>query len=158
MHPELSYGIATPDQMIGLSGRQILQAMIDGLLPAPPIGRTMRFRLTEVGEGTAVFEGEPHADLLNPMGVIHGGWALALLDSVTGCAGQTLLPAGVGYTTVETKLNFCRAITVGTGTVRAEARVVSQGSRILTTEGWLRSTQGRMLAHGTSTLMVLEAR
>lgn len=158
MPSELRYGVATPEQIAGLSGRQILQAMIDGLLPAPTMGRTMHFRLTEVGEGTATFEGEAGPDLLNPRGVVHGGWALALLDSVTGCAGQTLLPAGAAYTTIETKLNFCRPITLSTGPVRAEARVVSQGSRILTTEGWLKNAEGRLLAHGTSTLMVLEPR
>jgi uncharacterized protein (TIGR00369 family) len=58
----------------------------------------------------AVFEGEPGGHLLNPMGVVHGGWTMTLIDSATGCAAHTLLPAGVGYTTVETKVNFSRPI------------------------------------------------
>ena len=80
-----------------------MQAMIDGSIPAPPIAQTLCFWLVEVGDGTAVFEGEAGAHLLNPLGAVHGGWALTLIDSATGCAGHTLLPAGVGYASVETK-------------------------------------------------------
>ncbi|WP_371704477.1 hotdog domain-containing protein [Cupriavidus sp. L7L] len=40
------------------------------------------------------------------MGSVHGGWPLTLIDSATGCAANSLLPAGVGYTTVETKGQF----------------------------------------------------
>jgi uncharacterized protein (TIGR00369 family) len=89
------------------------------------------------------------------MGVVHGGWALTMIDSVTACAAQTLLPAGVGSTTIETKANFSRRITPDTGRVRAEARVVSQGRQIISAQGQLCSADGRVLAHGTSTIMVL---
>ena len=85
-----------------MSGRELLEGMVAGRLPLPPIGKTLTFRLVEVGEGTAVFEGDPGEQLLNPMGIVHGGWALTLIDSAAGCAAHTLLPAGVGYTTVET--------------------------------------------------------
>src|SRR5271156_5503942 len=105
---DVAYGLATSAQIAGMTGKQILQAIIDGELPAPPIAQTLSFRLTEVGDGFAAFEGEPGPHLLNPMGGVHGGWALTLIDSAAGCAGQTLLPAGSGYATVETKANFSR--------------------------------------------------
>jgi uncharacterized protein (TIGR00369 family) len=89
------------------------------------------------------------------MGTVHGGWALTLIDSVAGCAGYSLLPAGVGYATIETKGNFSRPLTADTGRVRAEARVVAQGRQIISAEAHLRDAKGRVLAHGTSTLMVL---
>ena len=117
---DVAYGLATSAQIAGMTGKQILQAIIDGELPAPPIAQTLSFRLTEVGDGFAAFEGEPGPHLLNPMGGVHGGWALTLIDSAAGCAGQTLLPAGAGYATVETKANFSRPITKDTGRVRAE--------------------------------------
>jgi len=108
---DIAYGLPTSAQVAGMTGKQILQAIIDGELPQPPIAQTLSFWLTEVGDGFAAFEGEPGAHLLNPMGGVHGGWALTLIDSAVGCAGQTLLPAGTGYATVETKANFSRPIT-----------------------------------------------
>jgi len=155
---ERHYGIASAEEMAGLSGREMLQAMIEGQLPSPPISRTLDFRLVEVGDGRAAFEGEPSADLFNPLGTVHGGWALTLIDSATGCAVHSRLPAGVGYTTIETKVNMTRAITADTGTVRAEGRVVAEGRRIVTTEARLLDGSGRILAHGTSTIMVLPPR
>ena len=92
--------------------------------------------------------------MLNPLGTVHGGWALTLIDSATGCAAHTLLPQGVGYTTVETKVNFTRPIKHDTGRVRAEGRVVSRGRQIMTAEAACSISEGRLLAHGTSTLMV----
>jgi uncharacterized protein (TIGR00369 family) len=153
--PEISYGIATPGDIAGKTGREFLQAVINGTLPQPPIGQTMSFWLTEIGDGFAVFEGEPGEHLLNPMGSVHGGWALTLIDSVTGCAGLSLLPPGSGFTTIETKANFSRPITKATGRVRAEGHVISRGRQIISTEAKVLSHDGKVLAHGTSTLMVL---
>ena len=118
----------------------------------------MTFWIVEVGDGFAAFEGEPGPHLLNAMGTVHGGWALTLIDSATGCAGLTLLSAGAGYTTIETKANLTRPITPTTGRVRVEGRVVSQGRQIISCEASVRDRDGRVLAHGTSTLMVLSAK
>lgn len=150
-----TYGIAKPEQVAGMTGRQMMQALIDGTIPAPPIAQTLSFWLVEVGDGTAVFEADTGPHLLNPLGGVHGGWALTLIDSAAGCAGHTLLPAGVGYTSVETKANFTRPITRDTGRVRAEGRVVGRGRQIMSAEARILDSAGRILAHGTSTLMVL---
>jgi uncharacterized protein (TIGR00369 family) len=149
------YGLATPKDIAGLSGKELLQAIIDGRLPQAPISETMSFWIVEVGDGFAAFEGEPGGHLLNPMGTVHGGWALTLIDSVAACAGYSLLPAGVSYTTVETKGNFSRPITKDTGRIRAEARVVSQGRQIISSEARVFARDGRVLAHGISTIMAL---
>ena len=141
-----------------MTGKDILQAVIDGKLPAPSISRTLSFEIVEVGDGYAVFEGETGPHLLNPLGIVHGGWALTLIDSATGCAAHSLLPAGVGYATVETKANFSRPITETTGRVRAEGRVVARGRQIISAEAKVLDSRGRIIAHGTSTLMVLPNR
>lgn len=150
-----SYGVPSPGDIAGKPGKEVLQAISEGALPAPPISRTLSFWLVEVGEGFAAFEGETGPHLLNPMGTVHGGWALTLIDSAAGCAALTLLPAGVGYTTVETKANFTRPIKEDTGRVRAEARVVGRGRQIMSAEARVLDSAGRILAHGTSTLIVL---
>jgi uncharacterized protein (TIGR00369 family) len=149
------YGLASPAQVAGRSGREILQAIIDGELPHPRMSETLFFHLAEVGDGYAVFEGDPSADLLNPMGTVHGGWALTLIDSATACAAMSVLPPGVMSTTIETKANFSRPILPDTGRVRAEGLVVSRGRTIISTEAKVIGGDGKVLAHGTSTLMIL---
>jgi uncharacterized protein (TIGR00369 family) len=141
----------------GLSASQFQRRFASevGRLPAPPIARTLSFTLAEVGDGFAVFEGDAGEHLLNPLGVVHGGWALTLIDSATGCAAQTILPAGVSYTTIETKANFDRPILKESGRVRAEGRVINRGRRIISCDGRIIDARGRILAHGASTLMVL---
>jgi uncharacterized protein (TIGR00369 family) len=152
---EVRYGLPTAEETAGKTGREILQAIVDGKLPQPPICETLSFRLVEVGEGFAAFVGEPGRHLLNPMGGVHGGWALTLIDSAGSCAGLSVLPAGCGYATIETKGNFTRPITKDTGRIRAEARVVGQGRQIVSAEARVMGPDGKVLAHGTSTLLVL---
>ncbi len=149
------YGVASHAEIADMSGKAVLQAIIDGRLPQPPISQVLGFWLTEVDDGFAVFEGDPGAHLFNPMGTVHGGWALTLIDSATGCAANSVLPPGTAYTTIETKGNFSRPIKPDTGRVRAEGRVVNQGRQIITAEARVLAADGRVLAHGTSTLLVL---
>jgi uncharacterized protein (TIGR00369 family) len=155
---EPTYGVTPSEEFAHLSGREFLQGMIEGRFPRPPISRTLNFRLVEVGDGFAAFEGEPSEAVLNPLGIVHGGWALTLIDSATGCAGLSLLPAGSSFTTIETKANFSRPIAKDQGRLRCEAKVVSRGRQIISVESWVRDAQGKLFAHGTSTLMVLQAR
>jgi len=149
------HGLANSPEVAGMTGKELLQAIIDGRLPQPPISKTLSFWLSEVGDGFAAFEGDPGEHLLNPVGVVHGGWALTLIDSAAACAAHSLLPPSVSYTTVETKVNFSRPITRDTGRVRAEGRVISQGRQIISSQAQLLAQDGRVLAHGTSTLFVL---
>lgn len=151
----IHYGTATPEQLKDKPGLQILHEMIAGVLPSPTIFKTLRFHLTEANQGHVVFTGETAQDILNPQGTVHGGWALAIIDSVTGCAAQSTLPANTMYTTVETKSNFCRPIQHDLGSIKAEGWVLSKGRKIITAEGKIFNAEGKLLAHGTSTLIVL---
>lgn len=147
---------ASVQELMAMSGLEAMRALIAGKIDAPNMGRTLEFKLVEVEEGFAAFEGEPSERLLNPLGVVHGGWALTLIDSACGCAAHTTLLQGMGYTTIETKVNFVRAITPDTGRVRAEGRVLSRGRTIITAEAKLSDARGKLLAHGQSTLLVMK--
>ena len=151
-------GALEQGQINSLTGLEILEAMVAGRAPRPPMSDTMGFRLVEIERGRAVFEGAPGPHLLYPLGAVHGGFALALIDSACGCAVHSELDAGVGYTTVETKVNFTRPIDPAGGPVRCEGRVLSRGRQIATAEAYLRSAEGKLLAHGTSTLIILAGR
>jgi uncharacterized protein (TIGR00369 family) len=151
----MSEAQAVARELIGMSGLEAMRALIAGKFPPPSIAEALGFRLAEVDDGRAVFVGNPSDRVLNPLGIVHGGWALTLIDSCTGCAAHTTLPADVGYTTVETKVNFVRAIQADTGELRAEGVVVARGRTIITAEGKLIDARGKLYAHGTSTLLVL---
>lgn len=151
-------GVARPDQVAGLTGAQVFEAMLDGRLPPPPIGVTMDFCLIQAAGGVAVFQGRPGRAHYNPLGTVHGGWFATLLDSAVGCAVHTLLPAGQGYTTLELKLNIVRALTERVPLVRAEGRVVHAGRQVATAEGRLVGHDGRLYAHASTTCLIFDAR
>jgi uncharacterized protein (TIGR00369 family) len=138
----------------GLSGLEYLQKIVAGELPRPPISALMNFGLAELGEGHAVFTVEPAEYHYNPIGVVHGGLAATLLDSAMGCAIHSMLPAGAGYTTLEIKVNFVRAMTAETGRVRCEARLTHLGGRTATAEGRILDEDGKLYAHGTTTCLI----
>jgi uncharacterized protein (TIGR00369 family) len=138
-----------------LAGIDYMKEMIAGRIAPPPIMRLMGFRLAQVGEGLAVFECEPAEQHYNPIGVVHGGLAMTLLDSAMGCCVHTRLPAGTGYTTLEAKVNLVRAITAKTGTIRATGKVIHFGGKTATAEGRLEDAAGKLLAHGTTTCIIL---
>ncbi len=121
----------------------------------PPIGRTLNFSLVEVEEGRAVFEGHPDGSVYNPIGSVHGGYAATLLDSACGIATHSRLAPGQGYTTLELKVAYHRAMTSETGAVRAEGVVTSFGRRVAFAEARLTDAAGRLLASATSTLLVI---
>jgi uncharacterized protein (TIGR00369 family) len=138
-----------------LAGLDYMKEMIAGRIAPPPIMRLMGFRLTQVGEGLAVFECEPGEQHYNPIGVVHGGLAMTLLDSAMGCCVHTRLPANTGYTTLEAKVNLVRAITAKTGTIRATGKVIHLGGKTATAEARLEDAAGKLYAHGTTTCIIL---
>ena len=144
------------EQGLRLSGMEYIQAIFRGELPAPPISELMGFRGVEAEPGRAVFEMEPGPQHYNPIGSVHGGIALTLLDSAMGCAVHMTLGAGVGYTTLEVKTNFVRPISADTGVIRCEGVVLHSGSRIATAEGKLTDAAGKLLAHGTTTCLIFQ--
>jgi uncharacterized protein (TIGR00369 family) len=138
-----------------MPGIDFLRAIRDGRLPHPPICALLGYRLIEVEPGHAVFEIAPAEQHYNPIGVVHGGIAMTLLDSAMGCAVQTRMPAGGGYTTLEAKTNLVRAVTADTGALRAVGKVVHVGKRVATAEARLEDCEGKLYAHATSTCIVL---
>jgi uncharacterized protein (TIGR00369 family) len=136
------------------SGLALFEKMLRGELPPPPIARTLDFALVEAERGRVVFQGHPSREHYNPLGSVHGGYHATLLDSCVACAVQTMLEAGQGYTTVELKVNYLRALTDQAGPVRAEGKVIHVGKQIGTAEGRLYDASGRLYAHATTTCLI----
>jgi uncharacterized protein (TIGR00369 family) len=127
--------------------------MID--IPPAPIAELVGFDLVELGEGRASFELDPGERHYNPLGTVHGGIAATLLDSAMGVAVHTTLDEGQTYTTLELNVHYVGAMTQDTGPVVATGSVIHRGGRVATAEARLTDADGRLLAHGTSTCLIL---
>ena len=139
----------------GLTGLEQLRMLI-AMGGRPPIGETLDFVLVDAGDGFAAFESTPSLRAYNPIGTVHGGYAATLLDSACGCAAHSRLTPTQGYTTLELKIAYHKAITQETGRLRAEGRVLSIGRRAAFTEATLKDADGKLYASATSTLLVFE--
>lgn len=158
MDQKITYGVSPMEVVHSTDGLTFLKNMLNGTLPAPPIAEMMDYGLVEVDHGRAVFECVPHFGHYNPIGVVHGGLAMTLLDSALACSIHTTLAKGEGYTTLEIKVNLVRALTKDTGLVRATGRLVHRGRTTATAEGDLRDTKGTLYAHATTTCMIFPAK
>jgi uncharacterized protein (TIGR00369 family) len=139
-----------------LAGLEFLAAIRDGSLPPAPIQQLLGFPLVHVEEGHVAFTAQPGEQHFNPIGVVHAGLAATLLDSAMGAAVHSTLPAGSGYTTLETKFNLVRAVTLDSGEIRCDGHVVHRGGRVATAEGRVvRAGDGKLVAHGTSTCLIV---
>lgn len=139
------------------SGLEQVRAIFDPANPAggSGIGKTLGFKALEIEEGRVVFGAHPDETVYNPIGTVHGGYLATLLDSALGCAVHSTLKAGQGYTTLELKVSYLRAVTKETGPIRAEGKVIRAGRRAAFTEGVISDEQGRVCATATSTLLVI---
>lgn len=147
-------GVASLADLRARSGVEFFEAIGRGQLPTPPISQTLDIWPLEWEPGRMVFQGNPGKAHYNPIGSVHGGWTAAMLDSAVGCAIHSMLPAGKGYTTVELKVNYIRAVTADVGPLRAEGKVIHVGGQIATAEGRLYDAGGKLYAHATTTCLI----
>ncbi|MBG6166694.1 MAG: PaaI family thioesterase [Roseibium album] len=139
-----------------MTGLDIFERMMAGDLPAPPIMIHSNIRMKEFEEGRAVFTGLPAKEFLNPLGTVHGGWISTLIDTALSCAVHTTLKPGEFYTTTSLNVNMVRPLHPGSGEVVCVGRIVHRGSRLATSEGDLRNAEGKLIAHGTVSCMILK--
>ena len=150
------WGVATREQIGGKSGLEVLRAVMNGELPAPPIAKTLDFGMVEVDRGRAVFQGRPGLSHYNPLGSVHGGWFATLLDSCVGCAVHSTLAPGKGYTTAELKINIVRPLTDKVPLIRAEGKVIHVGGRMATADGRITGPDGKLYAHASTTCFLFD--
>jgi uncharacterized protein (TIGR00369 family) len=152
----VEYGVTPTHVMASMSGLDFVRAIFDGTLPSPPIMQNVEPFDSTAEKGHVVFHSVPGFRHYNPIGSVHGGYAAILLDSAMGLAVQTMLPAGIGYTTLEFKISFIKGMTQDTGPVRSEGKALSVGRRAATAEARITDAKGRLLAHATTTCLVFE--
>ena len=141
---------------LSMAGIDYLRAMIDGTLPPPPISGLMAFDMLSAEPGRVVFTCRPDESAYNPIGAVHGGVVCTLLDSVAGCAMHSTLPQGRGYTSIEIKVNYLKAVRASSGLLTATGTVVKSGARVGFTEGVVTDGTGAVVATASSTLLVFD--
>ncbi|MBR0713338.1 PaaI family thioesterase [Bradyrhizobium liaoningense] len=139
----------------GWSGMEAMQAIRDGRLPPPPMAMLIGFRMSIVEPGRIVMELDPREDLENTIGLLHGATAAALLDTAMGCAISTRLPAGQGSVTLDLKLTYLRPLSVRSGTIAAEGKLIKLGRQTSYTEGFVRDGKGDLAVHATATFSMV---
>lgn len=144
-----------PEDFLSLSGLEQMEKVVSDDRFRPSISVTLDFELTKVEAGKAMFTGHPSDKHMNPIGSVHGGYAATLLDSALGCSIHTTLEPGERYTTVDLNIKYIRAIQPGIGAVFSTGEVVHKGRRIATADATLVDKNGKLLAHGSTTCIIL---
>ena len=139
----------------GFSGLEFMRAQMQGKVPRVPMFDTLGIKLTAVEPGHITLHASPEPWLINTLGTMHGGFAASLLDTSMGCAVHTIVPAGSSYATVDLTINYIRPMTLAMDHVIVTGDVIHPGRRMATAEGRITTPDGKLLAHGTTTCMLL---
>lgn len=146
--------LVTAKTLIELPGLEAMQALRDGKVAPPPIASHFDFSLLEIEPGRVRFGCTPDASAYNPIGVVHGGLVCTLLDTVIGCAVHTTLPARVGYTSIEIKVNYLRPVHLGAELV-ATGWVVKAGRRVAFAEAEVVAADGKQVATASGSCLIM---
>lgn len=118
-----------------------------------PLLDTLKVRLTEVGDRHAVMEVDVDDSHRNYHGGAHGGLIATLIDSVAFFP-RPLIPSGNVYATTSLSLAFVRPAQVGDHLV-ARSELLHLGRRTASLSVRVTDGEGRLLAHGTVSLVAL---
>ncbi len=138
-----------------MSGLEAMRAIRDGILPPPPMVRLIGFRMAVAEPGRIVMELEPDESLENTIGLLHGATAAALLDTAMGCSISTMLPVGQTSVTLDLKITYLRPLSVRSGTIQAEGKLIKLGRQTSYTEGFVRDGKGNLAVHATATFSMI---
>jgi uncharacterized protein (TIGR00369 family) len=138
-----------------MTGLEQLRSLFGADGPGVGITRLLGITTDVLEEGEVAFGLDPRPEMCNPAGIVHGGIAATLLDSAMSCAVHSTLAPGERYTTVDLHLHYTRPIRPDHGHIVATGKVVHRGTRIGTAEGRLVDVDGKVLAHGSTTCLVM---
>lgn len=139
-----------------MSGLEFLRAIRDGKLPQPPIAELLGMRMEEIEPGRVVFVCQPDESFYNPLGIVHGGVACTLADTVAGCAVQTTLSSGVTFTSIDLNVSYLRPVTTESGLLRATGQIVKSGRRVAYSTAKILDQSGKLVATATSSCLVMD--
>jgi len=137
------------------TGLDYLERIVSGEYAQIPIGEHLGFRIAAVEPGKITIKGRPDERSYNLLKGVHGGWTAAVLDTAMALSNLTLLGADQTFTTIDIRINYLRPITLDTGEVTATGNVLQSGRRLAYVEAKLVDANGKLLAHGTGSLLIM---
>lgn len=118
-----------------------------------PYFTLLSMRIVDLEIGRSHLEIDVQEKHLQPFGIVHGGVFSSIIDAAAFWAVFTDVEEDVGMTTVDLKLNYLAP--TGSGKLIARGRRIKLGRTLGLGEAEITDEQGRLLAHGISTLMVI---
>ncbi len=149
---------APVSELAGCFGLELVARLADGSIRRPPMAETLPFTLLPPEEGKVRLLATPEQRFCNLTNTVHGGWIMTMLDTAMALAAQTTLSPGETCPSHETTAKFVRPIFSDSGEMHIIGHVVSRGRTVITLEGRIEDTEGRLHAHGTSTCLVVSGR
>jgi uncharacterized protein (TIGR00369 family) len=136
-------------------GLDYLRRILAGEYAWVPIGEHLGFHLREVERGKVVIAGRPDPRSFNLLSSVHGGWTAAILDTAMALSCLSTLGEDQSFTTLDIRINYLRPITADTGEVLATGGLLQAGRRVAYCEARLADAQGKLLAHGTGSCLIV---
>ena len=124
------------------------------IINSSPYFQLLSMKIREIGVGYSILEINFDKKHLQPFGVVHGGVFASVIESVTSWAiFYGIEDENGGLTTVDLKLNYLAPAV--SGKAIAKGQQIKLGRTLGYAEGSVKDESGKIIAHGTSTLMVL---
>ena len=127
---------------------------VNRLVNRSPFFELLSMKIVDVGPGFSVVEIELSQKHLQPFGFVHGGVFAAIVDAAAFWAVfYQIENQNTGATTVDVKLNYLAPAV--SGKLIAKGRQIKLGKTLGYAEAEVSTESGKLLAHGTSTLILL---
>jgi uncharacterized protein (TIGR00369 family) len=155
---ELEGEVLPQEEFERRSGLEMLNAVISGDLPRPPIYHLTGLRLVEVTEGSATVELPCSKWLSSSAGTIQGGFTAMLAESAMTSAAFSTAPADTAVATLDFKVNYLRPVFPDGNEMTARARILHRGRTLVVAAAELTNTEGKQVALATGSSMYLPGR
>jgi len=127
---------------------------VNQLINRCPYFDLLSMKISEVGAGFSVMEIDLAKKHLQPFGFVHGGVFASIVDAAAFWSlFYEIEDQDTGVTTVDLKLNYLAPAV--SGKLIAKGRQIKMGRTLGYAEAEVTDTGGRILAHGTSTVILL---
>ncbi len=127
--------------------------MVCALANQCPYFRLLSMEIRELTRGRALLEADVSEKHLQAFGYVHGGVFASIIDTAAFWAAFCDLEENEGITSVDLKLNYLQP--VREGRLIARGKRIKMGKKLGLGEAEIRSGDGKLIARGTSTLIVL---
>ncbi|MGH7686472.1 MAG: PaaI family thioesterase [Candidatus Dormibacteria bacterium] len=140
------------------SGIEVMDALITGALPPPPIGYLLGCSPVDASEGRCVFEMPATGWLTSPLGTVQGGVTATLAELSLACAVQTTIPNGTAYAPTDLRVQYVRPVPPDGRTLTATGTVVHRGRTFAVARADVVNADGKLVATATGSVLILPGR